>query len=199
MQILGLDGGMTRLGIGVVKVEDDQVRLVTHGLIYHPRDPEQKFNQHLNSGIAQIVTDFPRLLDLTKPDLIISEYIPAGKLGSNDSLIIAAVTTCKVIAFQFGIDWVDIAASTVKKELTGDGRASKILIRNTVFDLYPLVEARHKQLKVEQKQIGEKVVGLPQDVFDGLAIAHVGANLYGKKNMHELQEDEESNAILLDP
>ena len=187
MRVLGIDGGMTRLGIGAVRQEGDSFRLITHGLIHHPRDPERTFNEHLNLGIAQIVNDLPRLLDLVNPEIIVSEFIPAGKLGANDSLVIAAVTTCKVIAFQFGIPWHDVAASTVKKELTGDGRATKVTVRNAVFDIFPLVEIRHQQMKAEQKQGGEKAVGLPQDVFDALGIAVVGANLYGNKDVPEVQ------------
>ncbi len=189
MKILGIDGGMSRLGIGAVETVDNSINLLAHGVIMHPRNADVKFNKHLNAGIEQIVDQFPRLLDAIKPDLIISEYIPAGKLGSNDSLVIAAVTTCKVVAFQFGIEWKDIAANAVKKQLTGNHRATKVLVRNTVFELFPLVEARHIQLKAEQKEAGEKATGIPQDTFDSLGIAWVGANIYGAKNMPELSEE----------
>lgn len=181
MRYLGIDGGFTRLGLGVVDLDGTKISLVTHGLIYNPRESQMAFNDHLNAGILRITTDFPRFLDLTRPDVIYGETIPAGRLGSNDSLVIAAVTTCKVIAFQFGIEWHDIAASTVKKELTGDGRATKTVVRDTVFGLFPVVEERHALLKQEQKDHGEKPTGLPQDVFDGIAIATVGA----KRNAEE--------------
>jgi len=192
MNVLGIDGGMTRLGLGALNVQGANFTLITHGLIYHPRDPEMTFNEHLNTGISRIVNDFPRFLDLVRPDIIYAETIPAGRLGSNDSLVIAAVTTCKVIAAQFGIEWRDIAASTVKKQFTGDGRATKTVVRNTVLGLYPLVAERHALLKAEQKEHGEKPTGLPQDVFDALAIATVGANKHvtnsQAEEMQELQE-----------
>jgi Holliday junction resolvasome RuvABC endonuclease subunit len=190
MQILGLDGGMTRLGVGAVNTIPDGLDLILHGLIYHPRAADQKFNEHLNAGIGGITTDFPRLLNVAQPDLIVSELIPAGKLGANDSLVIAAITTCKVIAFQFGIEWKDIAAVTVKKQLTGNYRATKTQIRNTIFELFPTVETRHVELKKEQKENGEKVVGLPFDVTDALAVAVVGARLYEETTVQEVQEAE---------
>src|SRR6476469_2310100 len=105
MNVLGIDGGFTRLGLGVVKIDGTKLPLVTHGMIYNPRDPEMSFNDHLNAGILRITMDFPRFLDLTRPSIIYGETIPAGRLGANDSLVIAAVTTCKVIAHQFGIEW----------------------------------------------------------------------------------------------
>jgi Holliday junction resolvasome RuvABC endonuclease subunit len=180
---------MARLGIGAVEIKAGRVSLVTHGVIRNPRDPELTFNHYLNTGIAQISNDFPRILDLVKPDLILSEYIPAGKLGSNDALVIAAVTTCKVIAHQWGIEWRDIAANSAKKQLTGNHKATKTLVRNTVFELFPLVEARHMAVKAEQKERGEKADGIPQDTFDAIGIAVVGAKLYG--NNH----DEDSNML----
>lgn len=189
MRVLGIDGGFTRLGLGVVDYNDPELGLITHGLIYNPRDPQMSFNEHLNAGILRITNDFPRFLDLTRPDIIYGETIPVGRLGSNDSLVIAAVTTCKVIAFQFGIEWHDIAASTVKKDFTGDGRATKTLVRDIVFDIFPVVQERHAALKQEQKDHGEKPDGLPKDVFDALAIAVVGAKKNGqKKEVQDVQE-----------
>lgn len=178
MNVLGIDGGMTRLGLGAITLDDGELRLITHGLIHHPREEEMTFNEHLNSGIAQIVVAFPKALDLINPDIIIAETIPAGRLGSNDSLVIAAVTTCKVIANQFGIPWRDVAANTVKKQIAGDGRATKVQVRNAVFDIFPAVEQTHQNTKKEQKENGEKPTGLPQDVFDALAIAVVGARIH---------------------
>lgn len=195
---------MTRLGLGAVKA-DSNLTLITHGLIYHPRDPAVSFNDYLNAGILQITNEFPRFLDLVRPDVIYGETIPAGRLGANDSLVIAAVTTCKVIAFQFGIEWHDIAASTVKKQLTDDGRATKTLVRNTVIDLYPKVGARHAAIKLEQKENGEKRTGLPQDVFDAIAIAVVGARKHvnnkdeaEEKEMQAVQDAQASDEVLPD-
>jgi Holliday junction resolvasome RuvABC endonuclease subunit len=70
-----------------------------------------------------------------------------------------------------------LAANTVKKELTGDGRATKAKIRNTILALetFEVVANRHKALKQEEKLAGKRMIGLPQDVFDALGIAIVGA------------------------
>jgi Holliday junction resolvasome RuvABC endonuclease subunit len=191
MKILGIDPGMTRLGFGVVQISnknvldtlDGGIQFVTHGMVQHPRDANLKFNQHLNKGIEQICVDFPRFLDLVKPNMIVAETVPTGRLGSNTELIIAAITTCKVIAYQFGIQWNDMAANTIKKQVTDDGKANKTKIRNAVLDLFPIVAARHATLKAESKERGEKPLqGLPQDVFDAIATAYAGARVYGRLN-----------------
>lgn len=182
MRILGIDPGFQRLGYGAVSVKDDEIFLIAHGLIHNPRDTTTSFNDHLNAGILQITQDLPRLLDIVKPDVVCSEIVPPGRLSANSELVVAAVTTCKVIVFQFGIDWIDYGANTIKKTVTDDGKASKAKVKNTVIAQFPQIGERHKLLKQEQKAAGEKAVGLPQDVFDGTAVAMTGAILYMEQN-----------------
>jgi crossover junction endodeoxyribonuclease RuvC len=173
MKIMGIDPGMQNLGLGLIELDGESIELINYGLIYHPQTAE-KFNDHLDAGIAQIVNDFPKYLHLAQPAVIVSEYVPAGKLGSNDSLVTAAITTCKVIAFQFGVEWYSVAASTVKKGLTGDHRATKAKVRNAVIEAFPEIGEAHALEKQQQKQSGEKATGIPQDVFDAIAIASIG-------------------------
>jgi crossover junction endodeoxyribonuclease RuvC len=179
VKVLGLDPGFKRLGYAGLEEKESKVELITYGVISNDR-ADLTWNQNLNEGIEWISIELPRLIDRVKPHVIMAELVPPGKLGSNDSLVVAATTTCKVVAFQFGIPWQDIAASTIKKELTGDGRATKAVVKNAVFDLFPSVEMDHLNLKKEQKARGEKASGHPQDAFDALAISYIGCQLNGK-------------------
>jgi Holliday junction resolvasome RuvABC endonuclease subunit len=182
MVILGIDPGMTRLGYGSVTVEGNEIELGLSGMISHPRDTAALYNEYLNQGIAQIVEQFPVLLSIVQPTFIAAELVPAGRLGSRSELVVAAATAAKVIAFQWGIEWHDVAANTVKKTVAQDGNATKAKIRNAVMDAFPVLAERHKTAKEEQKQAGEKAVGIPQDVFDGIAIAIAGARIFGVIN-----------------
>lgn len=189
MRILGIDPGLTRLGHGCIEINEDEMKLIAYGLISHPRDPLVTYNAHLNSGIKQIAQDLPRLIDMTRPDLICSELVPPGRLGQNTELVVAAISTCKIIAFQFGIEWMDIAANSVKKIVTGEGTASKAKIKNTVFQTFPTVKERHKQLQKEQKESGEKATGLPPDVMDAIAISMAGLEIYANNTEAKKQEE----------
>jgi Holliday junction resolvasome RuvABC endonuclease subunit len=171
---------MTRLGLGAIQVTGDEVELITCGMIAHPRTLGSTFNQHLAEGIHQIADDLPRFLGIVEPDAIAMELVPVGRLGSNDALVIAAASSCRLIAYQFGIPVIDLAASTVKKELTGDGTASKAKVRNTILDAFDTLAQRHAEIKQEQKASGEKPEGFPQDIFDAIAISIVGAQIYGR-------------------
>lgn len=173
---------MSRLGLGAVQVEQDEIELITCGVIEHPRLAGSLFNEHLASGIQQIADDLPRFIGMANPDAIAMELVPVGRLGSNDALVVAAATTCRVIAHQFGILVIDVAASTVKLELTGDGRATKAKVRNTMLDAFDTLAEKHTALKLEQKTAGEtRPEGLPQDVFDSVAIAIVGARIWKER------------------
>lgn len=179
--VLGLDPGMARLGWGSVTIDGENMELGLCGMIAHPRDSADPYNKYLNKGIAQIVEEFPTLLALVRPNFIAAETVPAGRLGSRSELVVAAITSAKVIAFQFGLSWFDVAANTAKKELTGDGTASKAVVRNTIMGIFPVLAERHASEKQSQKALGEKVIGVPQDTFDGLLLAITGAKLHGDK------------------
>lgn len=185
MRIIGVDPGMTRLGLGAVQVTGDDIELITCGIIGHPRDPSLSFNDHLAAGIHQLADTFPRYIALVEPDAIAMELVPVGRLGSNDALVVAAATSCRLIAHQFGIPLLNVAASTVKKEIAGDATASKTKIRNTILDSFEKLNEEHTKLKKEQKEAGEKPVGFPQDIFDAIAIAIVGATIYGREKKGE--------------
>ena len=179
MRILSIDPGMKRLGYSTIEfTSSDDLSLISYGMIHIPRTDE-KFNPYLNLAIEKITNDFPRILDASEPAFIVSEIVPVGRLGSNSELVVAAITVCKTIAFQWGIEWRDIAANTSKVKVTGDGRASKAKIKNAVFGYFPELEARHKEIRTKEKTDGDKVVGIPQDQIDAIAIGIAGTIIYG--------------------
>lgn len=179
MNILGVDPGQTRLGLGAIQVSKaGGVSLLSYGMIAHPRDPDVKFNAHFDEGIELCAIDFPRFINIAQPDFIVAEYVPFGKLGSNDALVISSLTCVKLIAYQFGIPFYNIAANTVKKDITGDHKATKTKIRNAMLDQFPTLAERHAKMKKEQKANGETATGLPADIFDAISTAVAGRNLH---------------------
>lgn len=181
LTILGIDPGMQKFGYGSVTLIEDEIELGLSGMIAHPRDTNAPFNEYLDEGIAQIADQFPVMLSIIQPSFIVAEIVPAGRLGSRSELVVAAITSAKVIAHQWGIPWHNIGANTVKKLIAGDGNATKAGVRNAVIDFFPILGERHKAAKKEQKTEGGKPEGIPQDVFDGIAIAIAGAKVHGKE------------------
>lgn len=170
MRILGLDPGLERLGFGIISTSPFE--LTNMGVISHERDYSLPYNEDLNLGLDNIATQFPRLLMLYDPKEIAAEIVPVGKLGSRSETTVAAITVCKTLAFTYGIPWKDYGANTVKLSVTGDGKATKAQVRNAILKLFPAWEPKHKEEKAKQKHDGMKrPPGIPQDAFDGAAIA----------------------------
>lgn len=176
--ILGVDPGAQNFGWAAVTLEDSVISLGLCGLIQTPRSEYPGYNDYLDAMVAQVSEQFPVILSLVQPQMIYSEYVPPGRLGSRSELVTAASSVAKTIAFQWGVEWHGIAASSWKKIVLDDSTATKARIRNHMLDCFPSLASRHKQQKEEQKAKGEKAIGVPQDVFDALGVAIAGC----KKN-----------------
>lgn len=171
MNLLGLDPGLEHLGFGVVNTSP--FGLPNMGVIAHKKDPLLSYNEDLNLAIANIAEQFQRLLMLYDPKQIAAEIVPVGKLGSRSETTVASITVCKTLAFTYGIPWNEYGANTVKLSVTSDGKASKAQVRNAVLALFPEWQAVHKKEKQRQKteEGMKRPPGIPQDAFDGAAIA----------------------------
>ena len=195
---------MQKLGYGAVSTDKEELNLYKFGMIHTPRT-DQAYNEFLNEGIRHITTEFPRILMYTEPDVIVAELVPPGRLGSNSELVVAAITVCKVIAFQWGIEWRDIADSTWKAKVVGRREATKAQTRNTVFSYFPNMADQHKLLKKQQKADGLKAEGFPADITDAIAVSIAGTIIYdieaqertGTESEREAQDSTRSVPALL--
>lgn len=167
MRILAIDPGALRLGYSVI---EDGV-LIDSGIKGLVRKPEEEFQAYRFRLIRYWIKEFPLLLNLVNPDIIYSETIPAVGSGSfiaatQSELVKAAITTCQVIAFQRDIDWTQLAATTIKKDLTGSGRASKVKVRDAVISAFPQLKERKKELTTyadESDAIGIGIVAMKRN------------------------------------
>lgn len=186
MKVLGIDPGQKRLGFALVQHNaKNEIILGESGVVFHDNENNLAFNAYLNEGIANLCEQFPQILHRAKPDCIVAEIIPVGRLGSNTELNVAAVTVCKVIAWQWGIDWHDIAANSVKKQVTGDGRATKAKVKYCITERFPTLVKQNEDFKKQQKAEGKKAEGYPQDLYDAVAVGWSGLLTYGDKEEEE--------------
>lgn len=173
MRILGIDPGLRRMGLAVINIDDDthELGLVYFGYISHER-VEQEYNRHLNNALHSLTDTLPKLFHEFAPNKIAAEIVPVGRLKTNTELVVAAITVCKVIGFQWGIPWLDYGANTVKKMVTGNGLASKAEVKGAVITLFPELQKAHQEEQLKQKDEGlKRATGLPWDVYDACAVA----------------------------
>lgn len=175
MRVLGLDPGLKRMGFACVEQLDTHMELIDFGYFLNERDVTMTYNTHLNRAVGFLAEKFPALVHEYAPRVIAAEIVPVGRLGANTELVVAAITVCKVIAHQFGVEWVDYGANTIKQVATGDGLATKARVRNAMLHRFASLDEAQREIKAKQKARGERPTGIPQDVFDGCAIAITGA------------------------
>ena len=198
-RILGFDPGLSCMGFGVLDVDNDtgQIDLQHFGFFEIKRNGKA-FNDYLNDAIAGLTENFPRLIQAYDPNVVCAEIVPVGRLGSNTELVVAGITTIKVVSFQFGLHWMDLAANTVKKTVSGNGRATKAQVRKSLFEIFPTLKTKNDALKKEQKSKGERASGLPADVYDGIAVAYTAAIKLGGKIETDIEGTESIEAIAED-
>ena len=189
MKVLGFDPGMKRMGISVIERNElGNIELIDFGYFSNERNPKDPYNKFLNEAIQSLADAMPKIIYDYAPNIIVSETVPVGRLGNNTELVVAAITVVKVIAYQFGIPWIDMGANKIKLLSTDNGTASKAQVKNAVFNLFPQVKEEHKKERERQKAEGiapSKATGIPQDVFDGIAVALAGLLFEEEKRKNE--------------
>ena len=151
MRILGIDPGLRLTGFGVVEVRPGSIEpvLVEAGVI--------KLNAKTSVAVrlAQLAEDLTGVIDEVKPDQLAVEKIYSHYAHPRTAIIMAhARGVILLCARQAGLTIQELAATEVKKALTGNGHASKEQMQLAVQAQFRLPEPPS-----------------PPDVADAIAIA----------------------------
>lgn len=149
--ICGLDPGLQRTGYGIIEASRTTAKLIDAGLITtNGRDALPQRIDRIYNELLALFDEYPRL-SVTAVEQLYSHYrhprTAVMMAHARGAMLLAATAR--------GIDIVDIAATMVKKALTGSGRAGKIQIQRAVLARLSISSARQ----------------IPADVTDALALA----------------------------
>lgn len=127
MKVLGIDPGTATTGYGIVRIEEKgKVVPMKHGLIETSKDtsPEKR----LESIHVQLLHVFKKY----KPDVMAMEKLffatnakTAIRVGQAQGVLLLAAANAKTKVFEY-------APGTIKKIVTGDGRADKKVMHEFV-------------------------------------------------------------------
>ena len=157
MRILGIDPGLQVCGYACLEVGMGRENLIEAGFI--------RTNQQLPLAekLNRIAQDMDVVLDTVHPEIVAVEQLYAHYAHPRTSILMGhargvLLLTCR----QAGVDVRNVAATKVKKSITGNGHASKLQIQRAIQALFSLPE-----------------LPSPPDVADALAIAmcagsHIG-------------------------
>lgn len=151
LRILGIDPGLQLTGYGCVDLADGDTepRLVEAGVLrLKPRTP-------MAFRLTQLHDDLCALLDELKPQYMAVEKLYSHYKHARTSILMGHARGVVLLAGQMrGIEIGELAATEVKKAITGNGHATK----------------RQMQLAV-MSQCSLHEVPEPPDVADAIAIA----------------------------
>jgi len=156
-RVLGIDPGLNITGYAAVDVGAGEPVIVEAGTV------RTSARADTAERIGQIHADLAELLAELKPHLVAIEKLYSHYKHPRTSILMAhARGVILLAAQQAGVAVRDLAATEVKKNLTGNGHASKQQVQRAIQSLCRLAELPQ-----------------PPDVADAIAIALCAARKLG--------------------
>ncbi|MBI4993462.1 crossover junction endodeoxyribonuclease RuvC [Candidatus Wolfebacteria bacterium] len=164
MLILGIDPGSTRVGYGLIKKQNNELKLITSGLL-------KILSKDKGLRLLEIETQFLKLLKTQKPDLVVLEKLFFMKNLKTAMEVAQSRGVLTLICVKHKISLLELAPSEIKSAVAGHGQADKKSISSMVS----------KILKVDE-------IKGPDDITDAIAAAIAGSNnFYLKINNIKLE------------
>lgn len=148
---MSFDPGAKRMGWSVIKGDGKSTPTWQgSGIATFERDEKEKFQVYRLRVIDFWVTRTGELLNSYKPDELINETVPAVGGGNfvvatQSYLANVAITTIQTIARAKGYLVKQIGATTVKKKIGRAKNATKVKVRNGIYEIMPEMKTRHTQ------------------------------------------------------
>jgi Holliday junction resolvasome RuvABC endonuclease subunit len=143
MKVLAFDPGAVRMGWAVLEKHENKGVIGTPILhasgISGVRRGDLEY-QHYRLQLIEFWLERTENLLQYKPDLVVNEIIPAVGGGNfvvatQSQLAATAITTVQSVTLGKSIPVIQIGATTVKKRIGGNGKATKVQVRNGAMAL----------------------------------------------------------------
>ena len=153
MRILGIDPGLTTVGLGLIDVEKKQSPVAIEWLTI-----QTSTSLSLSDRLKELAKDLQEYLRETKPDLAVIEklYFSNNKATAMDVAHARGVILATVAAEN--IEIMEVTPLQLKAAIAGDGKADKIQMQSMV----------KRTLNLEE-------IPTPADAADAVAMALFGA------------------------
>jgi crossover junction endodeoxyribonuclease RuvC len=151
-RILGIDPGLQVTGYAVLEEHPQKPRICEAGVI---RSTEGRKTGDLPPRLISLYDGIVEVIDQLKPDVVAVEQLYAHYNHPRTAILMAhARGVLFLAAAQKGLPLVSYAATSIKKTITGHGRASKEQIQHAILS-----------------ELGLAKLPEPHDVADALAVA----------------------------
>jgi len=136
MLILGIDPGTATTGYGFIKVDGPSFSVVEYGLIetLKTSDPEKR--------LQEIFHDMTILIDKHKPDIAAIEKVFFATNAKTAIRVGQSIGVIMLAAAQAEIPVIEYSPMTVKKMISGNGRADKTFVQKHVQKLLHIAKPK---------------------------------------------------------
>lgn len=170
MLILGIDPGTATTGYGFINVLDDGLHVDKWGLI---ETDKNGFKEH---RLEKIFEDTLTLLKQHKPDCFVIEKIFFSNNAKTAIAVGQAQGVMLLAAGKAGVKIFEYAPGTIKKMITGSGRANKKEVQQAIRRIL----GNHVKSKAHKKTHFDNAA-------DALAIAMTHAMNHTQKTLSDLK------------
>lgn len=154
MRILGIDPGLHICGYSVIDIDRSNMKLIEAGVC------RTNTKLPIEKRLVQIAQDINSLLEKFKPEYMSIEELYSHYAHPKTAILMGhARGVILEAACKNGTNVKSFAATRIKKSLTGNGRASKLQMQNSIKSLLGLAKLPE-----------------PADVADSIAAALCCAN-----------------------
>lgn len=126
MKILGIDPGTATTGYGVIKISKNSYSVVDWGLI--ETDKEKRPEKRLNNIFIQT----SNVIKKYSPDVMVIEKLFFATNAKTVMRVGQAHGAMMVAAAKNNVSVIEYAPGTIKKTVSGNGRADKKMIQKSV-------------------------------------------------------------------
>lgn len=147
MTIVGIDPGLERIGVGVIRREGSKITPIYHGLIQTPRI-------NVPDRVRIVHEEVLKIIDAHQPDAMATErqLFTVNKTNAMD--VSKSLGVILLAGSLRGLSWAEYSPPEIKQSVVGNGNADKKQVQFMVTRILGLPSAPK-----------------PDDVADALAIA----------------------------
>lgn len=147
MIIVGIDPGLERIGVGVIRREGSKITPIHHGLIQTPRI-------NVPDRVRIVHEEVLKIIDAYQPDAMATErqLFTVNKTNAMD--VSKSLGVILLAGSLRGLTWAEYSPPEIKQSVVGNGNADKKQVQFMVTRI-----------------LGLAVAPKPDDVADALAIA----------------------------
>ncbi len=159
MRILGIDPGTWRTGVGVIDTQGNRYQMVHAEVV---RAPQKSAIHH---RLRKIHAELVEIIKKFRPEILVMESVFYAK-DLYAMVRLGEARACAMLAAcELNLEMVEYTPASIKKSVTGNGRATKEQVQNMVKTLLNL-----RELPIE-------------DSSDALAIAICHVHSGGTRNL----------------